>query len=124
MAIVNRSTNSKNKFKRKSKKDLIPVRVLDIILDESHPNFKEYGGYDSIGTIIYSKIEKNMSLSVTEHEDVLRLPTNYLICYLNGYLDAPEQLRKAKEYIKSDTNKTTYLKYKEAMRVLRKVKYN
>ena len=72
---------------------------------------------------IVSKIEKNMSLSVTEHEDVLRLPTNYLICYLNGYLDAPEYLRKAKEYIKNDTNKTTYLKYKEAMRVLRKVKY-
>lgn len=72
---------------------------------------------------IVSKIERNKALSVTEHEDVLRLPTNYLISYLYGHLDAPNQLRKAKEYIKNIPNKTTYIKYKEAMRVLRKVKY-
>jgi hypothetical protein len=73
---------------------------------------------------IIAKIVKKESLSVTEHEDVLRLPTNYLISYLYGHLDAPNQLRKAKEYIKNIENKTTYIKYKEAMRVLRKVKYN
>ena len=73
---------------------------------------------------IVSKIEKLQPLSVTEHEDVLRLPTNYLISYLYGHLEAPNQLRKAKEYIKNSTDKTTYIKYKEAMRVLRKVKYN
>ncbi|NVK52062.1 MAG: ATP-binding protein [Flavobacteriaceae bacterium] len=78
--------------------------------------------YINSNTIV-SKLEKNIPLSVTEHEDVLRLPTNYLICYLQGYLDAPDQLRKAKNYIKSIENKTTYIKYKEAMRVLRKVKY-
>lgn len=73
---------------------------------------------------IVKKIITNTALSVTEHEDVFRLPTNYLICYLHGYLDASNQLQKAKEYIKNITNKTTYIKYKEAMRVLRKVKYN
>ncbi len=72
---------------------------------------------------IVSKIEKKQGLSVIEHEDVLRLPTNYLISYLYGHLEAPNQLRKAKEYIKNLPNKTTYIKYKEAMRVLRKVKY-
>ena len=72
---------------------------------------------------IVEKITKNSSLSVTEHEDVLKLPINYLICYLHGYLDASDQLRKAKDYIKAIPNKTTYIKYKEAMRVLRKVKY-
>ena len=79
--------------------------------------------YNNSNAII-AKILKNKSLSVTEHEDVLRLPTNYLICYLHGYIDAPVQLRKAKEYIKKSSDKTTYVKYKEAMRVLRKVKYN
>ena len=79
--------------------------------------------YNNSSTIV-SKIDKNLSLSVTEHEDVLRLPTNYLISYLYGHLDAPDQLRKAKEYIKNMPDKTTYIKYKEAMRVLRKVKYN
>jgi len=72
---------------------------------------------------IITKIENNEPLSVTEHEDVLRLPTNYLISYLYGHLEAPIQLRKAKEYLKNNTDQTTYIKYKEAMRVLRKVKY-
>lgn len=73
---------------------------------------------------IVAKIIKNKPLSVTEHEDVFRLPTSYLICYLNGFLNAPLQLKKAKNYIKNLDDKTTYIKYKEAMRVLRKVKYS
>lgn len=72
---------------------------------------------------VINKIEKGLPLSVLEHEDVLRLPTNSLICYLQGYEDTPEQLKKAKDYIKNIEDKTTYVKYKEAMRVLRKVKY-
>ena len=73
---------------------------------------------------IVSKIEQNRPLSVTEHEDVFRLPTTYLICYLNGFLEAPKQLKKAKNYIKNLEDKTTYVKYKETLRVLRKVKYS
>jgi hypothetical protein len=79
--------------------------------------------YNNSNSIV-SKIDTKKGLSVTEHEDVLRLPTNYLISYLYGHLDAPNKLRKAKEYIKNLPNKTTYIRYKEAMRVLRKVKYN
>ena len=79
--------------------------------------------YDNCNTII-QKIENQISLSVLDHEDVLRLPTNYLLCYLNGFLDAASQLKKAKEYIKNIDDKTTYIKYKEAMRVIRKVKYS
>ena len=63
-------------------------------------------------------------MSVIEHEDVARLPNNYLISYLNGYLDAKEQLEKAKNYIRNLKDKTTYIKYKEVIRVLRKVKYH
>jgi hypothetical protein len=73
---------------------------------------------------IISKISKEKTLSVLEHEDVFRLPTNYLICFLNGILDAGEQLKKAKNYIRNLEDKTTYIKYKEAIRVIRKVKYN
>lgn len=79
--------------------------------------------YENCNSVI-SKIESQKSLSVLEHEDVFRLPTNYLLCYLNGFLDSPNQLRKAKDYIKNIEDKTTYIKYKEAMRVIRKVKYN
>ncbi|MDE1205451.1 ATP-binding protein [Tenacibaculum larymnensis] len=73
---------------------------------------------------IVAKIVKKKPLSVIEHEDVYRLPTSYLICYLNGFESAPLQLKKAKNYIKNLEDKTTYIKYKEAMRVIRKVKYN
>ncbi|TCI84606.1 ATP-binding protein [Tenacibaculum sp. M341] len=73
---------------------------------------------------VVRKIEENIPLSVTEHEDVSRLPNNYLICYLNNFLDAKEQLEKAKNYIRDLEDKTTYIKYKDVVRVLRKVKYH
>lgn len=73
---------------------------------------------------IVSKIEKGISLTLTEQVDVLKLPTTYLICYLNGFLEASKQLKKAKNYIRDLEDKTTYVKYKEALRVLRKVKYS
>ena len=113
-------------------------------LEKTIINFKDNGKHDIIKELLFtppkfdtgiinhiynnnnfivSKITQNLPLSVTEHEDVLRLPTNYLICYLYGHIDAPTQLRKTKEYIKNIPDKTTYVKYKEAMRVLRKVKY-
>jgi hypothetical protein len=34
---------------------ITPIRVLDIILDNSHPRFKEYGEWNSIGTIFYEE---------------------------------------------------------------------
>ncbi len=79
--------------------------------------------YEISNNVVY-KIENSIPLSVTEHEDVYRLPNNYLICYLNGFLDAKEQLEKAKNYIKNLEDKTTYIKYKDVIRVLRKVKYH
>lgn len=41
---------------------LISVRVIDIILSESHDKFEEFGNYDSIGTIFYTKIEDDIPL--------------------------------------------------------------
>ncbi|MDE0535565.1 ATP-binding protein [Tenacibaculum sp. L6] len=114
-------------------------------LEKTIINFKDNGKHDIITEFLFkppqydknilqhiynnnncivAKIIKNKPLSVTEHEDVFRLPTSYLICYLNGFLNAPLQLKKAKNYIKNLEDKTTYIKYKEAMRVLRKVKYS
>ncbi|MFL0139535.1 DUF5929 domain-containing protein, partial [Tenacibaculum maritimum] len=73
---------------------------------------------------IIDKIEKKEILSEREAQDVLKMPTTYLICFLNGFLKSLEQLKKARRYIKSLEDKTTYVKYKEAMRILRKVTYN
>ena len=81
MAIVNRSSNTNNRFKRISKNNLVPVRVLDIILDENHPKFTEYGEYDSIGTIIYSEIDKNITKEYIENPNVARPLFSYLKYY-------------------------------------------
>ena len=114
-------------------------------LEKTIINFKENGKHDIVkeflfeppkldsdiiehiynnNTTIINKIVKNLPLSVTEHEDIFRLPTNSLICYLHGFLDAAEKLKQAKTYIKNLEDKTTYIKYKEALRIIRKVKYS
>ena len=76
------------------------------------------------GLKIVNKIAQNNPLTKTEHEAIFRLPNNFLLCYLNGFLDAQNELQKVKIYIKNLPDKSTYIKYKEAMRIIRKVKYN
>ena len=78
--------------------------------------------YMSCNEIIL-KIQDKKPLSTLENDFIFRLPTNYLLCYLHGFLDAVIQLKKAKTFLKNLGDKTTYIKYKEAMRVIRKVKY-
>lgn len=48
-----------------TKESLIPVRVKDIILDASHPEYKKYGDIESIGVIKYSPINRNVDTSDT-----------------------------------------------------------
>ncbi|MGJ8743314.1 ATP-binding protein [Polaribacter sp.] len=113
-------------------------------LEKTIINFKENGQHDIVKEFLFKppkydaniihliynncikivkKIAKNTTLSAIEYEDVLRLPTNFLICYLHGYLDVAEHLKKAKNYVRSLDDKTTYIKYKEALRIIRKVQY-
>ena len=107
-------------FKENGKHDIvkeflfIPPKFNDEIIQHVYQNFNA----------IITKIATKKALSVTEHEDVLRLPTNALICYLHGFIDTTEKLKKAKNYIKNLDDKTIYIKYKEALRVIRKVKYS
>ncbi len=79
--------------------------------------------YNSNNSLV-SKIEKKIPLSAMEREDLLKIPTSYLICYINGFSEAAEKLKKVKTYIRSLERKKTYIEYKEVLRVIRKVKYN
>jgi hypothetical protein len=47
-----------------------------------------------------------------------------MICYLNGFQDAKQKLIDAKPFLKANSNPLVYLNFKEAMRILRKMKYN
>jgi hypothetical protein len=39
------------------------VRVVDVILDSSHPKFKKYGGWTSIGTIEFELVRDPLGAS-------------------------------------------------------------
>jgi len=54
---------------------IIPIRVLDIILDNSHPKFKEYGEWNSIGTIFYEEAYYGLSaISVNTTSNTIAVP--------------------------------------------------
>jgi len=72
---------------------------------------------------LMKKIIKNDKLSEQEKLELNSLAYVYLIGYLNGFEDGIEKLEKAKPYLKSQS-KIAYNKYKDAMRILRKIKYN
>ncbi|MDQ8010948.1 MAG: ATP-binding protein [Flavobacterium nitrogenifigens] len=68
------------------------------------------------------KLEKEMSLSEREMKDLENLPSTFMICYLNGFEDARQKLIDAKLLLKPYKN--IYSSFKEALRVLRKMKYD
>ncbi|KAB1068095.1 ATP-binding protein [Tamlana haliotis] len=72
---------------------------------------------------IVSKLKKGIPLTPSEEIDLKNLPETYLICFLNHFKNAIEKLVDAKFYIKN-YDQETYRRYKESLRILRKVKYN
>lgn len=71
---------------------------------------------------IVSKLKKDIQLSSREQKDLENLPSTFMICYLNGFEDAKQKLIDAKTHLKPFPS--VYLSFKEAMRILRKMKYD
>lgn len=71
---------------------------------------------------ILGKLKKKIPLSKTEQEDLQEIPTNYLICALNNFTEAKQKLMETKSFLRELDDKSAYIKYKEAVRVLRKIK--
>lgn len=71
---------------------------------------------------LLNKLEKNIKLSERERKDLNHLPSTFMICYLNGFEDAKQKLIDAKTLLKPFTQ--VYLSFKEALRILRKMKYD
>jgi len=72
---------------------------------------------------ILEKLKKGIILNKNEERDLKNLPATYLICYLNLFHDAIDRLNEAKPYLKKH-DKELFELYKEAIRILRKVKYS
>ena len=78
--------------------------------------------YNGNNTIL-KKLKKGLTLNTNEEQDLKNLPATYLICYLNLFHDAVDKLNEAKPYLKNHSI-ALYDKYKESLRILRKVKYS
>lgn len=73
---------------------------------------------------LLSKLEKSLPLSEREKKDLENLPSTFMICYLNGFDDAKQKLIDSKHLLKAFENPTVYVSFKEALRILRKMKYD
>ncbi|MFT7396059.1 MAG: hypothetical protein ACI96G_000802 [Flavobacterium sp.] len=71
---------------------------------------------------VLAKLKKGLVLNASEQKDLENVPSTFMICYLNGFDDAKEKLVEAKPLLKPFPQ--IYLSFKEAMRILRKMKYN
>ncbi len=78
--------------------------------------------YNSNNALV-KKVEKNIKLTPSEKSDVKHLPDAYLICYLNGFEEAKEQMDHAGPILKQ-WDRQVYQSLKLAQRILRKVRYN
>ncbi|RSK41634.1 ATP-binding protein [Mangrovimonas spongiae] len=72
---------------------------------------------------ILEKLKKGLTLNKTEQADIKNLPATYLLCYLNLFHEALDKLHEAKPYLKAYSD-DVYSLYKDAVRILRKVKYS
>ncbi|WP_372766416.1 ATP-binding protein [Lutibacter sp.] len=114
-------------------------------LEKTVIHFKENGKYDIASELLFEppqfdkkllhhvfnncnaileKLKKNLPLTEIELADVHEIPTQYLICVLNKMPNAFLRLKDAELPLKNLEDKTGYIKYKEAVRVLRKLKYS
>ena len=72
---------------------------------------------------LVQKLNRKHDLTPREKRDLGNLPDVYLICYLNGFEEAKDRMETLRPLLKS-YDRETYLSLKEALRILRKVKYN
>ncbi|MGB5376670.1 ATP-binding protein [Muriicola sp.] len=106
--------------------------------------FQDNGTYQIIGELIFEppqydrktlhhiynannaliqKIQKNRTLTKVEVLDLKAAPATYLICYLNGFEEAKEQMETLRGLVKTK-EEAVYNNLKESLRIMRKVKYN
>ena len=77
----------------------------------------------NINNTLLEKLKTQKIFKKHEQEDLKNLPITYLICHFNGFDLALNQLEISKALL-AKYSEDTYSLYKEAMRILRKVKYN
>lgn len=106
-------------FKENGKHDI----VTELLFKPPQFNKTELHHIFNNCNAILGKLIKKLPLTETEQIDLVELPTNYMICVLNDIPNAYLKLMDAKFYLRELEDKTSYVKYKEAVRVLRKINH-
>ena len=73
---------------------------------------------------LLKRLEKQGVNGISNKKEIENLPATLMICYLNGFQEAKQKLIDAKPHLKQLENQEPYVAFKEAMRVLRKMKYD
>ena len=107
-------------FKVNGKHDI----VTELLFKPPRFNKKELHHIFNNCNAILSKLKKELPLNSQQKIDLIELPTNYMICALNEIPKAYSRLKESKIFLKKLEDKTSYIKYKEAIRVLRKVNFS
>ncbi len=72
---------------------------------------------------IIQKILNDEKLSPKEERILSKLSYNMMLCYLNGFSSAREDLISVKDFLKIHQDKELFTAFKQVMRILRKLKY-
>ena len=97
--------------------------VSDLIFNPPQFDKKTLHHVLNSNNALLEKLKNNTDLRASEQNDLKHLPNTYLICYLNGFEEAKEQMEIARPLLKKK-NLEIYLTLKESLRILRKVRYN
>lgn len=73
--------------------------------------------------VLIRKLNNNENFTFSEERDLEYLSHSMMICYLNGFKDAKNELISCKQALKNSQNNLLYISFKEVMRILRKLKY-
>lgn len=73
---------------------------------------------------LLDKLRKDIPLTEREIKDLENLPSTLMLCYLNGFEEARHRLIDAKPLLKAFPQSSAFASFKEAMRILRKMKYD
>ena len=95
----------------------------DLIFEPPQYDKKTLHHVFNTNNALLEKMRKKIDLKPSEQIDLKQLPDTYLLCYLNGFEEAKDQMEAARLLLKK-LNNTVYQTLKESLRILRKVKYN
>lgn len=95
----------------------------DLVFNPPRYDKKELAQIYSENNALVEKVKNNIELKPAELRSLKYLADSYLICFLNGYEEAKEQMEKARNILKRN-HFAENVSLKEALRILRKVKYS